>query len=215
MKLNTFFQIFVPKDRKFFPLFETSAENLVRGAILLNKMLLIEDATQREAVIIEIKEVEKAGDDITHEIFDELNSTFITPFDREDIHRLTSTLDNVLDLINSAAQQIKLYKIESIQSEFIQMSELILQATREIETAIRELRNLKKIADIKKSCIRINEIENFADDVYNIAISDLFENEKDAVRLIKIRDILASMEMATDCAEDVSDVIKTIIVKQA
>ena len=178
-------------------------------------MLLIEDLSQREAVIYEIKEVEKIGDDITHKIFEDLNHTFITPFDREDIHKLTSAMDDVLDLINSAAQQIKLYKLENIPTEFIQMSELILQATREIKNAVRDLRNLKKASNIKKACIRINEIENTADEVYNLGISDLFETETDAIKLIKIRDILASLELATDFAEDVSDVLKTIIVKQA
>ncbi|HRS54508.1 MAG TPA: DUF47 family protein [Bacteroidales bacterium] len=215
MKLNEIFQLLVPKDRNFFPLFEKSAENIVKGATLLNKMLLIEDLSQREAVIYEIKEVEKIGDDITHKIFEDLNHTFITPFDREDIHKLTSAMDDVLDLINSAAQQIKLYKLENIPTEFIQMSELILQATREIKNAVRDLRNLKKASNIKKACIRINEIENTADEVYNLGISDLFETETDAIKLIKIRDILASLELATDFAEDVSDVLKTIIVKQA
>jgi len=95
------------------------------------------------------------------------------------------------------------------------MSELILQATREIKNAVRDLRNLKKASNIKKACIRINEIENTADEVYNLGISDLFETETDAIKLIKIRDILASLELATDFAEDVSDVLKTIIVKQA
>jgi predicted phosphate transport protein (TIGR00153 family) len=215
MKIDSIFQVFVPKDRKFFPLFEKSAENIVKSAILLNKMLLIEDINQRNAIIDEIKEVEKAGDEITHTIFDELNHTFITPFDREDIHRLTATMDDVLDLINSSAQQIKLYKIDKIPGEFVQMSELILQGAREIKNAVCDLRNLKKASQIKKACIRINEIENLADDVYNFSISDLFENEKDAIKLIKIRDILASLESATDFAEDVSDVLKTIIVKQA
>jgi uncharacterized protein Yka (UPF0111/DUF47 family) len=166
-------------------------------------------------LIHQIKQCEEKGDDLTHTIFDELNKTFITPFDREDIQQLTSSLDDVLDYINSCAKRIQLYKISTLPINTIEISELLVLASRELKTAIKELRNLKRPQLIKKACIRLNEIENQVDDLYYMSVSDLFENEKDAIELIKKDAMLKTLETATDKAEDVSDVLKSIIVKVA
>lgn len=215
MGINKVFQFLVPKDKKFIPLFEASADNLVKGALLLNKFFLISDKNEKEMIITQIKEHEKSGDDFTHSIYDELNKTFITPFDREDINKLNGSLDDVMDYINSVAQKFRNHPPNTEPKIFLDISELILQAAREIKTAISELRNLKNPKKIMDSCIRINEIENQADDLYHSALTQLFEQEKDAIELIKIKDMLSSLEEATDKAEDVSDVIKSILVKIA
>ena len=214
MDLSKIYGFFVPRDRKFFPLFEDAADNLMRAATHLNKMMLISDIELRDIAISEIKELERIGDDITHKIFDELNKTFITPFDREDIHQLTSSLDDVLDYINSAAQRIRLYKPKTIIPGFIEISELIVQDAIEIRTAIFDLNNLKYPAKIKAACSRIDEIENQADEVYYKTITNCFL-ESEAIELIKTKDIIQTLEKATDMAEDVSDVLKTILVKSA
>lgn len=215
MSLTKLFQILVPKDKKFFPLFEQDAENLVKAAVLLNKLFLVNDPSETELIIKKIKEHEKIGDDFTHKIFDELNRTFITPFDREDIYLLNSSLDDVLDYINSCAKKIQLYKPKTMLPHYLELSELILQGAREIRVGLSELKNIKNPQKIKQSCVRINEIENQADDIYHQAITDLYENEKDAIELIKKMDILAALEEATDKEEDISDVIKSIIIKMA
>ena len=215
MSLNTAFRKLVPKDKKFMPLLDQDAENLVKAAILLNKLFLIGDPSEQEKIIIQIKEHEKIGDDFTHKIFDELNRTFITPFDREDIYNINSSLDDILDLINSGCQKFKLYRPKIIPGQCLEISELILNACREVRTAIGNLHDLKNSKEIMNSCIRINYIENQADEVYHNALSELFEKETDAVELIKIKDILSALEEATDKAEDVSDVIKSVIVKMA
>lgn len=215
MNLTKLFQILVPKDKKFFPLFEQDAENLVKAAVLLNKLFLVNDQAETEQIIKKIKEHEKIGDDFTHKIFDELNKTFITPFDREDIYMLNSSLDDVLDYINSCAKKIQLYKPKTMLPHYLELSELILQGAREIRVGLNELKNIKNPQKIKLSCVRINEIENQADDIYHQAITDLYENEKDAIELIKKMDILAALEEATDKEEDISDVIKSIIIKMA
>lgn len=215
MKISRFFEALVPKEKKFFPLFEADAENLMSAALLLNKLLITDDAELREKYIQQIKDHEKRGDEITHEIFDELNKTFITPFDREDIYNLNSSLDDVLDYINGVALKIKMYKPKVLRKEFIDLSELILFSSRELKEALIGLRDLKHPEKIKNHCIRINEIENQADDIYHTTISELFEKEKDAIELIKQYEILQNLEKATDMAEDVSDVIKTIIIKIA
>lgn len=214
--INKVFQFFVPKEKKFFPLFEGVAENLEKGAVLLNKLLLlVGNEEEKLSMITQIKQCESAGDDYTHQIFDELNKTFITPFDREDIQELTSSLDDVLDYINSSAKKLELYKVNTLPKNTLEISELLVQASRELKIAIGELSNLKHPEVIKKTCIRLNEIENQVDDLYYMAISYLFENEKDPIALIKQDAILSTLEKATDKAEDVADVLKAIIVKVA
>jgi len=215
MSISDFLKIFVPQDKKFFVLFDKNAENAVKAATLLNQMVMNYDESKMELLTVQIKQLESSADDVTHEIFDELNSTFITPFDREDIHDLCSKIDDVIDLINSSAQKIKLYHLKRLPDQFADLSDLILQATREMQLAVGGLKNMKELHLIKRSCIRINEIENQADDIYYMGISDFFINQKDAIELIKEKEILSTLEMATDSAEDVSDVIKTILVKLA
>ncbi len=215
MKLSKLIQFVVPKETKFFPLFEEAAEYLVKAAVLLNKLLLIDDINEKAIIIRQIKDLENMGDNVAHTIYEELNKTFITPFDREDINKLASTMDDVLDFINGCSQKISLYKPKEVSHFSIEISELIVQATREIEIAIKELKNLKSPHKIKDACVRINEIENQADDIYHHAISHFFEKELDAIELIKKNEIIQTFEKATDKAEDVSDVLKSIIVKIA
>jgi uncharacterized protein len=215
MNFSKVLQVIIPKEKKFYPLFEESVDYMVKAAILLNKLLLIDDLNEKANIIRQIKEYEDKGDHVAHTIYEELNKTFITPFDREDIQKLASTMDDVLDYINGCSQKIKLYKPKEISKYSIEISELIVQASREIESGIKELKNLKQPHKIKDSCIRINEIENQADDIYHQAISDFFETEKDPIELIKKNEIIQTLEKATDKAEDVSDVLKSIIVKIA
>jgi len=215
MNISKIFQILVPKDKKFFPLFEASTENLVKAAVTFRELLSTHDYLDRISVIRHIKELENKGDEFTHTIFNELGTTFITPFDREDIHALTSSLDDVLDYINGAAQRVEMFKPLEFSPEFIKLSELLIEASKEIEIAVKELRNLKHPQKIRESCIKINSIENRADDVYHYKLQSLFETEKDAIELIKRKEIIETLEKAIDKAEDVSDVLKTIIIKVA
>jgi len=215
MGINTFFQKLVPKDKKFFPMFESQAELIVQAAGKLNEIFLTSDPSIQADLCKGIKDLENQGDDIAHRIFDELDKTFITPFDREDIHQLTSTLDDVLDFINGTSQRIRLYKLKDFPAEFVQFSEVLMNGSNEIRNAVRELYNLKRPEMIRQACIRINEVENQADDLYHHVISDLFENEKDAIELIKKKEVLQTMERASDRMEDVADVLKTILIKLA
>ncbi len=215
MKFSQIFQILVPKDKKFIPIFELAAENTVKAALELVELFKATDKIIIEQKVRHIKELEKIGDNYTHTIFDELNKTFITPFDREDIYKLNSSLDDVIDLINESAKKLLLNNPKSIPINFLELAEQILLSAEEIKCALSELKNLKHPEKIKQSCIRINEIENTADEIYHNALSALFENEKDAIELIKKRDILSLLEEATDRAEDVSDMIKTLIIKTA
>jgi uncharacterized protein len=215
MGLNTFFQKLVPKDKKFFPMFESQADLIVKAIEMLSKVFSAQDPESRMVFHKGIKDLENQGDEVAHQIFNELDKTFITPFDREDIHQLASTMDDVLDFINGTSQRIRLYKLRDFPPEFAQFATVLANGANEIINATRELHNLKKPEKIIQACIRINDIENQADDLYHQVISDLFENETDAIELIKKKEVLQTLERAADRMEDVADVLKTIMIKIA
>lgn len=213
MGLNAFFQKLLPKDKKFFPMFESHAALIVSAGRILSTLIEETDEEKIHQYAKEIKKLETDGDEIAHGIFDELDKTFITPFDREDIHKLISTLDDVLDIINGTSQRINLYRPKHLPPQFREFSMMIIRGGEEIMKALSELKNLKKPDEIQQSCIRINEIENMADDFYHAIISDLFRNETNAIELIKQKEILQNLERTCDRIEDVADVLKTIIIK--
>jgi len=216
MSLNSIFQYFVPKDKKvFFPLFEQAANNVVNMAKTLVETVNSNSAETREELIKQIDKLENKGDEITHQIHLELGKNFITPFDREDIHSLASAIDDVADNIHGAANRMHLYRIDDFNEHIKKLSDLILQASIDLEKAIKEIRDLKNVRSIAASCIRINSIENQVDYVFDRAVADLFLYEKDAIRLIKYKEILASLETATDMCEDAANVMESILVKNA
>ncbi len=213
MKLDYIIQLFSPKDKKFFPLFERASANLLDVSKILIKALNSRDVDERDAYINEIQQLEQKGDQITHEIFHELSSSFITPFDREDIHNLASAVDDILDYIHGSAKRIQLYNLKQTTKSMVRLSELILQGNEQLHEGIKALKNLKDIEKVSTICIKINSIENIADDVYDTAVARLFEEEKDAIELIKVKEILQNLETATDKCEDAANVLESIIVK--
>ncbi len=214
MNLNALLSIFTPKDRKFFDLFEKSGSNLVEIAAELKK-LMSDDGSNRATLVKRIHELENIGDSLTHDTFVELSSNFITPFDREDIHALASSIDDVADFVDATAKRIELYQVDTITEPMKQLADLAAQAIGEVNIALKEMRNMKNVTRVKEALVRINSIENHSDTVYNYAIADLFKNEKDAIRLLKYREILEHLENVTDKCEDVADVIESIIIKNS
>ena len=216
MSLNSIFQYFVPKDRKvFFPLFEQAASNVVAIATILVETVNSHNAETRDEYYKQIDKLENIGDELTHQIYLELGKNFITPFDREDIHSLATAIDDVADYIQGSANRMLLYNIDEYTESIKKLSELILQGGIELEKAVKELKDLKNVRNIADSCIRINSIENQADYVFDRAVADLFLYEKDALRLIKYKEILAALETATDMCEDAANVMESILVKNA
>jgi predicted phosphate transport protein (TIGR00153 family) len=216
MSLNSIFQYFVPKDKKIFaPLFEQAASNVVVMATILVEMVNSPNPATREELNKQIDKLENKGDEITHQIYLELGKNFITPFDREDIHALTTAIDDVADNIQEASNRMSLYRIDDFNESIRKLSDLILQATVDMEKAIKELKDLKNVRNIADSCIRINSLENQADYVFGRAVADLFLYETDAIRLIKYKEILSSLETATDMCEDAANVMESILVKNA
>ena len=213
MSIDRVLRFFQPKDATFFPLFEKAADNIVHIADLLSKVVRESDIQKREELIREIEAVEHLGDEITHEIMNNLNIVFITPFDREDIHYLASTIDDVADHVKDAALRIKLYKPNNLPSAIIKMAELINDGTVKVKAALEELRDLRNIEKLRKLIIEINNVENQSDIIFELALTDLFANEKDPIEIIKIKDIISKMESASDRCEDIANVIESIIVK--
>jgi hypothetical protein len=210
-----FLKYFIPQDRLFFPLFDKAAANLQEGGKAIYQLVTTTAPEDRIKWFREIERIEHVGDEITHEIFQELSKNFITPYDREDIHRLVSALDDILDYIHGSSKRIELYKLETMTNDVVKLSELIQTGTEELRRAIFELKNMRKMRDITDSLVRINSIENHADDIFDNAVARLFEFEKDAIQIIKIKEVLSALETATDKCEDAANVIESIIVKMA
>jgi predicted phosphate transport protein (TIGR00153 family) len=216
MNIDSFLKIFVPKDHSFFPLFESDAQNLVRAAELLREMVASSDTSEHERLYKEIRDVEHIGDEITNKTYEQLNKSFITPFDREDIHELTANIDDVVDSINGIARRICLYKPKKMMPIYKEMAELVYQGAKEIETAIHCLKDpIANKEKISRACGIVTAIEHKADDIYFTGISELFEKEEDPKELIKNNKILEMLERSIDEEEDVTDTLKSILIKMA
>jgi Phosphate transport regulator (distant homolog of PhoU) len=211
---NSFFSRFIPKETKFFPLLKSMTDTMLTASNLLIECVQKTEHADRVELYKKIKEQEKIGDKLSNKIFDQLNTTFITPFDREDIHHLANRMDDVTDGINSSAKRIMLYNPKKLPIETLDIAKLIKEGVLTIAKAIDELDVLKSSAtNVKQYCSELHDIENKADDVYEHFIIKLFETEKDAVEVIKLKEIVYELEKTTDIAEYVGKIIKTIIVK--
>ena len=213
---NSFFSRFTPKEPKFFPLLKQLSEILSASSSILVESLRHDSPTERANYYKLIKDKEREGDKLTHLIFDELGTTFITPFDREDIHDLASSIDDVIDGINSSAKRITIYNPRPIPDSGKELSLLIQQEAHYISKAMDELETFrKKPTTLRDYCTKLHDIENQADDVYELFITKLFEEEKDSIELIKIKEIMHELEKTTDAAEHVGKILRNLIVKYA
>lgn len=215
MKFSQILQYFIPKEKKFFSLFNQVTSNIVEGSEQLQKLFNNDNFEDRKAIGLIIKSIEHKGDDYTTKIFEELNHTFITPFDREDISELTSALDDVLDLMYGLSGKTDLYHLTTIS---IHMKEMVAQThdgCLQLQIAVKGLENMKNTDKVMKACKELNKIESRVDGFYHSAISSLFENEKNPIELIKQKEILLNIEKTANKIEDISDIIKTILVKYA
>lgn len=214
MSLNSIFQFLVPKDKKFFPLFEEASKNLVQLASILHEAVNLPIA-EREMLFQKIDELKQNGESLTHQTNLELSRNFITPFDREDIHSLITAIDNVAGNLHGAASRMKLYQVDEITKSIRKLTEINLEACQNIETAIKELKGFKQMSNITDACARINKLENKSDNVYDKAVSDIFEKETDVKNIIKYKEVLSALETATDKCKSVSSVLESISVKHS
>ncbi len=215
MALNSILKFFLPKDRVFYQLFESVAEELVKMGEKLKEIVYEPDFDRRGKLIKEVEEMEHVNDEYTHRIFTELGRNFITPFDREDIHYLASSLDDIADYIYAAAKKINFYHVNPDDIGIQKMGDLIALGCVQVHKAVTELRNMKNMRQITDALVAINSIENQGDDIFDMSIERLFATEPDAKEVIKKREIYQVMEIVTDKCEDAANVIESIIIKYA
>lgn len=214
--LNLIAKLF-PNEENFFEQFSKSAALSFKGATRLLQML--EEIREKNPAALrlatEIKDIEHEADMVTHQTVEWLHKTFITPIDREDIHKLISTLDDVLDLIEAASERIVLYRIDYVTDHAIKLTQNVIQATKVVERLTLSLKNLKEIDVIKSQCVEINKLENESDQLLRAAIAGLFDHETDIKRLIKLKELYELLESVTDRCEDVANLIEGIMLEYA
>lgn len=210
MGIGNILRVFQPKDKVFFVLFEKIAQSLVEMSKDFHEGIVDYDLND-EKLLKKMSDYEHQLDDLTHEVFVQLGENFITPFDREDISQLATGLDDIADYIYASAKYMYMYKTEEIK-EFSEFSLLIYKSCVEIQVAINNLKGFKNTEAVRESCIKINSFENIADDVLSQSLVKLFESN-DAVYIIKAKDVLEYLEYVTDKAEDVANIMESIIIK--
>jgi hypothetical protein len=200
----------IPRETKFFVLFSEMANNLTEGARLLRAIL--QDMQNVEARVGQLKDIEHRGDELTHNLLTTLNQTFITPFDREDIHALASSLDDVLDFVDAAGERLVMYKIRGIVPSAAELADVVVRQGEQLCGAVARI---EKGDDALKYCVEINRLENEADTLTRNALAQLFESEKDPIALIKKKELYEALETASDKAKDAANVIESVVVKSA
>ncbi len=204
---------FIRREERFYDLFEVLADRIVEGGRLFEE--IVNNYEHSEQKLSKLKEIEHEADTITHDIYHTLHHTFITPLDREDIYSLAGTMDTVLDLIESAAVRMYLYRIRGTTRELSELARILNESIGEIRKIVYSVRNKRDARMILRACVVINTLENEADQVLRTAMMRLFENEKDPIELIKMKEIIQTTETATDICEDVSNIIEGIVLKYA
>jgi len=213
MKIDKILKMLLPHDENFYNLLEESAQNLIKAGVELKTLPLCKTQAQRVEAAKRIKDIEHDGDSITHKIFSELNSTFVTPIDREDIHELASALDDILDHIDGCANRFALYKITRVPKAVNQLIDVLVLSIDELKNGVHLLRNLNKGELLEDSFKKVNEYENQADEIFDQAVADLFDKEKNAIQIIKLKEVLVGLETATDKCEDAANVLEGILIK--
>ncbi|MDD4908543.1 MAG: DUF47 family protein [Candidatus Omnitrophica bacterium] len=204
---------FFPKEFNFFDLFEKQVDYAVEAAQYFKE--LVSKGAVDEAAIQKIQNIEHQADEAAHAIIDQLNKTFITPFDREDIYALTKELDDVTDMITTIVNRLKVYGITAIDKDLVKFAVVIDESVRGVACAVKGMRSSKNLKKIQESCVEINRLENVGDSMRDAVLARLFETSKDAIYVIKWKEIYQDAETVLDICEDVAHVVESILVKQA
>ncbi len=215
MGLPSFVKFFMPKDRVFYSLFEEVVNNLTQMSDMFIQAVKEDDITKRLELLKGLEEWEHKNDVVTHKIFVELGSNFITPFDREDIHYLATALDDIADYMWGSAKRMTNYNIEEIDEVIVGFSKIIDSAVKSLHQGIYELRNMKDLRAVTEVCVKVNSLENEGDDLLDKAMSELFSLDMPPVEIIKKKDLYQMLELVTDKCEDAANVIESIIIKYA
>ncbi len=215
MIIDRWIRKLLPRGDKFLSLFVRDIENTMEASAALRELLEATSESERVRLVKMIEDREHRGDELTHTIFRELSLTFITSLDREDIGSLASSIDDIMDDIDRAATAIHIYRIMEFDDSVRDLAEVIERSVNELHRAIPLLRDLHDVDRIRESCVRVNAFENQADQVFHRALGKLFQEETDPIRLIKTKELLATLESATDRCEDAAVLIENVLVKNA
>jgi len=202
-----------PKQENFFDYFEELANKIEEGGRLFLEMT--ENHDYSESKVARLKEIEHEADIITHRTYEKMHTTFLTPIDREDIYALVNKMDSIMDVIEATAIRIHLYKVKKIDDQIIKQAKILNEAITKVKGIIHAMRNMKNSKMILDGCVEINTLENAGDVVLRTIMANLFENEKDAIELVKWKDIFQLLEEGIDVCEDVSNIVEGIVLKHA
>ena len=215
MAFGSFIKFFMPKDKIFYNLFEEVTANLIKMGDILVQGLKEENIDKRTSMLKALEDLEHKNDEVTHKLFIELSSNFITPLDREDIHSLATSLDDVADHIWGSAKRLNNYSIDDVDDVVRAFADVIRRCIVALHNGVKELRDMKNVRAITESCVLINSLENEADDIFDEAMSKLFAYSTNPIELIKKKDLYQELEIVTDKCEDAANVIESIIIKYA
>ncbi len=204
---------FLPKGVNFSDLFDKQVDYAVDAAKYFKE--LVSKGAIDEASLEKMGDIEHQGDEVAHEIFNHLNKTFITPFDREDIHALAKELDNITEMINTIVSRLVIYKLNSVDKNLIQFSLVIEESVNAVACAVKGLRNIKNSKSIQDSCVEINRLENVGDAMRDTMLAELVERTEDPITVIKLKEVYQDAETVLDVCEDVTHVVGAILLKQA
>lgn len=213
MAFASFMKIFLPKDRVFYGLFEEVSTNLTQMGDIFKQAVNEHDVTARNTLLKTLEEWEHKNDDVTHKIFIELGRNFITPFDREDIHYLATSLDDIADYLWGASKRMMNYYIDDVDSITNDFADIITKSIKALNKAVYGLRDMKDLRSLTEACVLINSLENEGDDLLDKGMMNLFSSNTDAVEIIKKKDLYQMLEIVTDKCEDAANVIESIIIK--
>jgi hypothetical protein len=203
----------IPKEEKFFDLFDELANKIEEGGELFLDM--VEHYEYSEPKIVKLKELENEADVITHKTYEKMHKTFLTPLDREDIYALVNKMDSILDMIEASAARMSLYKVKVPAKEIIDQAKILNKAIKKVKYIVHAMKNMKNAKMIIDACVEINTLENEGDIVMRMTMTRLFEQEKDPIELIKWKEIFERIEEAIDVCEDVANVVEGIVLKYA
>ena len=215
MKLDRIIRNLLPRDDKFFLLLEESTQNLLMTADSLRGLSMAKTSKKQKQIVEEIKDLEHRGDSIAHKIFSELNATFVTPLDREDIHVLTSAIDDIVDHIDGSAHRVTLYNIKRCPPEMVRLIDVLYLSVEELHRGVALMRDLHHTDRLQEVIHKVNQYENDADTIFEQAVADLFKKEKNPIKIIKLKEIYVGLETATDKCEDAANVLEGIMIKHA
>jgi uncharacterized protein len=208
------FAFLLPKEHNFFDLFEQQASFAVDAACCFKELVAKNDFD--ETSLQKMRDIEHQGDNVAHDILDRLNKTFITPFDREDIHALAKELDDVTDMLYTISNRMKVYKLESANDKHLmQFASVIEESVRAVACAVKGLRDMKHLKSVTDACVEVNRLENVGDSMRDAVLAELFDKSKDPVFIIKWKEVYEDAETVLDICEDVVHVVQSILVKQA